>query len=60
MQGADLDYVGIIIGNDLMVDSNNELKAVKENYFDKGGTPLLDNFKRKNLLNLFQIYTTYC
>lgn len=43
VQGADLDYIGVIIGKDIRVDQNG-LVGVRKHYKDTGGTPLLENF----------------
>lgn len=37
IQGYDLSYVYVIIGNDLMLDSKGKLTSNKNNYFDKNG-----------------------
>lgn len=62
IQGADLDYVGIIVGNDITVGEDGKLKAVKANYKDKGGTPLLDGFEENEftvyLLSIYYILLT--
>lgn len=39
IQGYDLNYSGVIIGNDITVE-NGQIVAVSENYKDIGGTPL--------------------
>lgn len=39
-QGYDLNYTGVIFGNEISYDKlNNEIVIIKENYFDKRGTP---------------------
>lgn len=48
IQGVDLDYVGVVIANDL-TDQNGIVTAVKENYFDVNGTPPKENFSIEEL-----------
>ncbi|MCM3742933.1 DUF2075 domain-containing protein [Sporosarcina luteola] len=43
VQGADLDYIGVIVGKDLMV-SKKGLVGVRKYYKDTGGTPLIEGF----------------
>jgi DUF2075 family protein/DNA replication protein DnaC len=41
LQGEDLNYAGIIIGDDIYLDpEDNIIKVNKQNYYDKNGTPL--------------------
>lgn len=62
IQGADIDYVGVVIGNDLKVNEHGSLIGVKENYKDKGGTPLLKEFNddefTAHILNVYYILLT--
>lgn len=62
IQGADIDYVGVIIGNDISVNEKGKLIGVKENYKDKGGTPLLKEFDEEEfkdyILNIYYILLT--
>lgn len=37
VQGLEFEYCGVIVGNDLMIDSNNEIKGEYNNYYDKAG-----------------------
>lgn len=62
IQGADLDHIGVIIGNDIQVGEQGKLRVVKENYKDKGGTPLLSEFNEEEftnyVLNIYYILLT--
>ncbi|WJE49902.1 DUF2075 domain-containing protein [Peribacillus frigoritolerans] len=62
IQGADIDYVGVIIGNDITVNDQGNLVGVKENYKDTGGTPLLNEFNEEEftayILNIYYILLT--
>jgi hypothetical protein len=62
IQGADIDYVGVIIGNDIEVNDQGNLVGVKENYKDTGGTPLLKGFNEEEftayILNIYYILLT--
>ncbi|MGG4559108.1 DNA/RNA helicase domain-containing protein [Bacillus toyonensis] len=62
IQGADIDYVGVIIGNDIKVNDQGNLVGVKENYKDTGGTPLLKEFNEEEftayILNIYYILLT--
>ncbi|MFA2820577.1 DNA/RNA helicase domain-containing protein [Bacillus wiedmannii] len=62
IQGADIDYVGVIIGNDIEVNDQGNLVGVKENYKDTGGTPLLKEFNEEEftayILNIYYILLT--
>jgi len=41
LQGQDLNYAGVIIGDDIYFDeTDNKIKVRKENYFDRNGTPI--------------------
>lgn len=41
LQGQDLNYAGIIIGDDLYLDPiDGKIKIRKENYYDNNGTPI--------------------
>ncbi len=61
IQGADLDYIGVIIGPDIKVE-NNKLIGVRNNYKDIGGTPLLSNFDEEEftefLLDIYYVLLT--
>jgi DUF2075 family protein/predicted GIY-YIG superfamily endonuclease len=42
LQGEDLNYAGIIIGDEIYLDpKDNKIKIRKENYFDQNGTPVI-------------------
>lgn len=58
-QGFDLNYTGLIIGNDLKYDDiNNKIIVDRKNYFDtKGKTGITDEELLDYLLN---IYSTMC
>lgn len=62
IQGADIDYVGVIIGNDITVNDQGNLVGVKENYKDTGGTPLINEFNEEEftayILNIYYILLT--
>ncbi|WP_071644331.1 DNA/RNA helicase domain-containing protein [Paenibacillus polymyxa] len=62
IQGADIDHVGIIIGKDIAVGENGKLRAIKENYKDTGGTPLLNEYNEQELtsfiLNIYYVLLT--
>ena len=62
IQGIDLDFVGVIIGNDLTVNEEGELIAIKENYKDLGGIPLKEEFDSKEfteyILHVYYILLT--
>ncbi|MBU5353684.1 DNA/RNA helicase domain-containing protein [Paenibacillus silvae] len=47
IQGVDIDHVGVINGKDITVDDDGKLRAIKENYKDIGGTPLLKKYDEK-------------
>ena len=59
IQGFDLNYAGIIIGNDLKYDSiNNKLYADRNNYYDKNGK---NTASEEELLEyILNIYSTMC
>ncbi|HLX52718.1 MAG TPA: DNA/RNA helicase domain-containing protein, partial [Aquella sp.] len=43
-QGYDLNYAGVIFGNEISYDiEKNEVKIIKENYFDKNGKNSITN-----------------
>ncbi|MGX6961108.1 DUF2075 domain-containing protein [Vagococcus xieshaowenii] len=58
IQGYDLNYSGVIIGNDLTV-KDGQIIAVPENYKDVGGTPLKETFNLYELteyiLNIYYV-----
>ncbi|WP_375379155.1 DNA/RNA helicase domain-containing protein [Lactococcus cremoris] len=58
IQGYDLNYSGVIIGNDITVE-NGQIVAVSENYKDIGGTPLKEEFSLSELteyiLNIYYV-----
>ncbi|MEY8742389.1 DNA/RNA helicase domain-containing protein [Bacillales bacterium AN1005] len=60
--GADIDYVGVIFGNDITVNEQGNLVGVRENYKDTGGTPILKEFNEAEftdyLLNIYYILLT--
>jgi DUF2075 family protein len=62
IQGADIDYVGVIIGKDIQIGENGKLKAIRENYKDIGGTPLINGFDEeeftKYVLNIYYVLLT--
>ncbi|AMR30666.1 hypothetical protein A0256_04105 [Mucilaginibacter sp. PAMC 26640] len=56
-QGYDLNYAGIIFGNEISYDKNkDEIVIVKENYFDENGKrSILDPFElKKYILNIYK------
>lgn len=56
IQGYDLNYAGVVIGNDISV-RDGRLVAVPENYKDVGGTPLKEEFDINELTNyILNIY----
>ena len=59
IQGFDLNYAGIIIGNDLKYDSiNNKLYVDRNNYYDKNGK---NTASEEELLEyILNIYSTMC
>lgn len=58
IQGYDLNYVGVIVGNDITV-KEGQIVAVPENYKDIGGTPLKEEFSLSELteyiLNIYYV-----
>ncbi|MFG0236221.1 DNA/RNA helicase domain-containing protein [Brevibacillus porteri] len=62
IQGADIDYVGVIIGKDIQVGENGKLIAVRKNYKDIGGTPLINDFNEEDftryVLNIYYVLLT--
>ncbi|WP_214280551.1 DNA/RNA helicase domain-containing protein [Enterococcus durans] len=58
IQGYDLNYSGVIIGNDITV-KHGKIVAVPENYKDIGGTPLKKEFSLSELteyiLNIYYV-----
>jgi DUF2075 family protein/predicted GIY-YIG superfamily endonuclease len=58
IQGYDLNYSGVIIGNDITVN-DGRIIAVSENYKDIGGTPLKEEFSLSELteyiLNIYYV-----
>lgn len=58
IQGYDLNYVGVIVGNDITVQEG-QIVAVPENYKDIGGTPLKEGFTLSELteyiLNIYYV-----
>lgn len=58
IQGYDLNYSGVIIGDDITV-KNGQIVAVPENYKDVGGTPLKEEFNLTELteyiLNIYYV-----
>lgn len=61
IQGYDLNYSGVIIGNDITV-IDNQIMAVPSNYKDSGGTPLKKEFSLSELteyiLNIYYVLLT--
>jgi len=49
--GVEFDHVGVIIGNDISINSNNELTVIKKNHYDKGVT-------EQEILNNYRIIST--
>ncbi|WP_179290043.1 DNA/RNA helicase domain-containing protein [Niallia circulans] len=62
IQGADIDYAGVIIGNDITINNKGRIVGVKENYKDTGGTPLIEGFNEEEftdyILNIYYILLT--
>ena len=58
IQGYDLNYSGVIVGNDITV-KDGKIVAVPENYKDIGGTPLKEGFNLSELteyiLNIYYV-----
>lgn len=44
IQGVDLNYVGVIISNDLKIDKTGKIYADKEEYEDRNGIPTIVDF----------------
>ena len=60
-QGLEFDYAGVIIGNDLKIDTNNNLYCDYDEYKDKAGKKgLKDNPIKLNKLvkNIYKILLT--
>lgn len=56
VQGIDLDYVGLIVANDLTY-KDGQVMAIKENYYDVNGTPVIKGFSLEELTQYIkQIY----
>jgi len=56
-QGYDLNYVGVIIGNDLKYDPINKKMVIdKKSYFDRNGLSNIDNDEelRNYILNIYK------
>lgn len=64
LQGQDLNYAGIIIGDDLYLDpSDMKIKINKDKYFDNNGTPINgtdeDNIELENYIkNIYYVLLT--
>jgi DUF2075 family protein len=55
-QGYDLNYTGIIFGNEITYDrENNQIKILKENYYDVNGKQSIVDQKLKFHLNIYKI-----
>lgn len=58
IQGYDLNYSGVIVGNDITV-KDGKIVAVPENYKDIGGTPVKEGFNLSELteyiLNIYYV-----
>lgn len=58
VQGVDINCVGLIIGRDITY-KNNKVIAVKDNYFDKNGVPVKDDFSEEEFSDYIKnIYYT--
>ncbi|MDE5553176.1 MAG: DUF2075 domain-containing protein, partial [Malacoplasma sp.] len=60
-QGIEFDYVGVIIGNDLRIDENNNLVSSWNDYYDKGGKLNLSSNKNeliKFIKNIYKVLMT--
>ena len=56
-QGYDLNYSGIIFGNEITYDkTKNEIVILKENYFDKNGKQSIVDFEelKKFIINIYK------
>ena len=49
VQGLEFEYCGVIVGNDLIINSNNEIKGVYDEYYDKVGKT---NYRGEGTLSL--------
>ncbi len=61
IQGYDLNYVGVIIGNDLIYNKDAQrIEVVKENYFDsKGKSGILNEEELKEyIINIYKVLLT--
>lgn len=49
VQGLEFDYCGVIIGNEISIDEENNIFAIYDNYYDKAGKK---NYRGKGTLSL--------
>lgn len=60
-QGIEFDYVGVIIGNDLRIDNNNNLISSWDDYYNTGGKLNLSKNKKeliKYIKNIYKVLMT--
>ena len=48
IRGMDLDYIGVIVSNDLSY-VNRKVVGIKSNYYDVNGTPAIKTFSQEEL-----------
>lgn len=64
LQGEDLNYAGVIIGDEIYLDpKDGMIKVKKENYYDRNGTPVngtddLDEELTKHIKNIYYVLLT--
>ena len=64
MQGVDLNYIGVIIGDDITYNTNTgKIEAVKSNYYDEKGKPVKGTDKNdeeltKYIKNIYYVLLT--
>ncbi|WP_294353031.1 DNA/RNA helicase domain-containing protein [uncultured Clostridium sp.] len=58
-QGYDINYAGIILGNEI-VYRNNKIEIIKENYYDKNGKRTItdENELKKYIINIYKTILT--
>lgn len=51
LQGEDLNYAGVIIGDNIYLDPKDQkIKVRRDRYFDRNGTPILGAYSDDQLL----------
>lgn len=64
LQGEDLNYAGVIIGDDLYLDPKDQkIKVRRDRYFDRNGTPILgtdsdDQLLTAHIKNIYYVLLT--